>query len=110
MGLNRKQRIRAHRCSFAFAHGIEVIYQRNDAGKILTDHTGGPLVLSTFKVPITAELSWIRDNIQHSNNPRREGERISTFRRKVYGAPLRILHNKQSYQESIQGHTLAVGN
>lgn len=92
--MNRKQRIRARGRRYAFAHAIEEIKVPAEKGLLGTR--------KFFKVPVTSDLSWLRPHIQLSNNPRRNNERISTFRRSTYGAPLRMIHNKAKYLEHIQ--------
>ena len=119
MGLNRKKRIRARKRSWAFAFERKDLYTRMIQGDetdlihpgsctleqaqalnlpLLKDETGRLVPTGDhIKEPVTADLSWITPHIQHSANHRRDKERISTFRRSVYGAPLRKLHYPKAY-------------
>jgi len=92
--MNRKQRIRARGRRYAFAYALEEITIPAEGGKVRGTN-------QFVKQPVTADLSWIKPHIQHSTNHRRDPERISTYRRSVYGAPLRILHHKAKYLEHL---------
>lgn len=125
MGLNRKKRIRARKRSWAFVFERKDLYLRMIQGDdtdlihagsctleqaqtfnlpLLKDNTGRVIPSGAhIKEPVTAVLSWITPQIQHSANRRRDKERISTFRRNVYGAPLRTLHNSKAYNAHFRG-------
>jgi len=98
--MNRNQRIRSISRRYAIAFQLEEVLRYDAHGNIVRDEKGIPVGTGEFfKTPVTAELSWIKPHIRHSKNNQRMAESISTFRRSVYGAPLRDLHHKSKYLE-----------
>lgn len=102
MGLNRKRRIRQAR-RWAFAHELQELPKLDKEGNVVIDEkTKLPEGSGTFiKIPVTADLSWIKQHLQYPANARRNKEKGFTYRGKVYGAPLRILHNRAKYLEYL---------